>query len=121
MFHVIGSLVQDSYEGYDEKIESLITLKYSFDSLSQTLSDSGVVNASNIESNENECEKSYSRLASVQIKTDSEHSIALQKGPWNHINNILRGEIEQVSETAINYEKANHQYKEQVSSENKKA
>ena len=112
LFNKLGSLVQDSYVGYEDKIESLIAMKYSMSSFTQSImtDDSSL----NIEEIESECEKYYSRVATVSIKKEPDHGAIMHRGPWNQINNTLRSEIEQVSETAINYEKANQELKEQV-------
>ena len=67
-----------------------------------------------IEELELESEQECSKLSNYQSINEDEHIALTLKGPWNQINNNLRNEIEQVSETAIAFEKANSQLKEQV-------
>ena len=93
----------------------MISLKYSLDSFCDKLRQPEIPSDEEFETMENTSDQECSKITNYQLNTEDEHVALTLKGPWNLINNSLRTEIEQVSETAINFEKTNSQLKEQVS------
>ncbi len=99
---------------HDTNLETMISLKYSLESFCEKLRESENLSEEEIEKFEQESEHECSKLNNYQANDEDEHLTLTLKGPWNQINTTLRNEIEQVSETAINFEKASSQLKEQV-------
>jgi len=109
-------LIQDDGDFADKhetNLETMISLKYSLESFCEKMK-GPLPSDDELEELELETEQECSKLSNYQANNEDEHLALTLKGPWNQINNNLRNEIEQVSETAIAYEKANSQLKEQV-------
>ena len=108
---ILDENVDDKHES---NFETMIGLKYSLESFAAKIKETEPVTQEELEDLESSVEHECSRLTGYQVQTEDEHQALTHRGPWNQINNTLRNEIEQVSETAINFEKATSQLKEQV-------
>jgi len=108
---ILDENVDDKHES---NFETMIGLKYSLESFAEKIKGTDPITQEELEDLESSTEHECARLTGYQVQTEDEHQALTHRGPWNQINNTLRNEIEQVSETAINFEKATSQLKEQV-------
>ena len=108
---ILDENVDDKHES---NFETMIGLKYSLESFAEKIKGTEPITQEELEDLESSTEHECARLTGYQVQTEDEHQALTHRGPWNQINNTLRNEIEQVSETAINFEKATSQLKEQV-------
>jgi len=101
-----------------DAIEALMMLKLDVSTKASELKTAEEANEFNTSEIEEGFEKAISRLQALNLKSkpDDQLQNIIKKGPWNEINSGLRGEIEQVSELAINYDRATQQLKEQIKS-----
>jgi hypothetical protein len=95
-------------------LEILIDLKYTIDSLSDNITNTLNEDATLFNDKIGYCEQLVGKLTAIQLKVTNEKDLLMEKGAWNFINHALREEIEQVSDTAIKYEKAMYDLKEMV-------
>ena len=102
---------------HELNLETMISLKYAVESFCDNMRQEKLPEDSELENMESNFEQECSKLVNYQLNNEDEHQAVTLRGPWNQINNSLRSEIEQVSETAISFEKANSQLKEQVNSQ----